>query len=363
MRHAVPAVLESVSRGYDAWATSQGEPTTATRTYPMRTLRTLGGIGLVACVVVAPTASAQNGTSDIQTVANAIVAAYNARDYEAIVRRLAPAARAQVTIEALRRFYDGLQDSVGKLTSLGKAAFFGDGIAVYPAMFERKTMELAIALDDSGMVRGLEINDRPSRRTRNRTPLTLPFKGDWLVFWGGDTPELNYHQSIPLSRFAFDFSKVDEHGKKFKGDGTRAADYFSFGQEIIAPADGVVTDVITGVADNRPGVVNNFADIGNMVMIRHATGEVSVFAHLKLGSTRVSVGQRVTRGQVLGLCGNSGNSDEPHLHYQLQDSNVPTRESTIKVFFQNLVVRHDSTESAQGEYSPVKGDIVRRTRS
>jgi len=325
----------------------------------MRVLRTLCEIGVATCVVIGRTASAQNRPSDIQTAANAIVAAYNARDYEAIVSRLAPAARALVTIEALRRFYDGLHDSAGTLTSLGKAAFFGDGIAVYPANFERKTKELLIALDDSGMVRGLEINDKPAR-PRNRTPLTLPFTGDWLVIWGGDTPEQNYHQSIALSRFAFDFMKVDEHGKKFKGDGARADDYFSFGQEIIAPADGIVTDVITGVADNKPGVVNNFADIGNMVMIRHATGEVSVFAHLKLGSTRVSVGQRVTRGQVLGLCGNSGNSDEPHLHYQLQDSNVPTRESTIKVFFQNLVVQGDSTGSVQKEYSPVKGDIVRR---
>jgi murein DD-endopeptidase MepM/ murein hydrolase activator NlpD len=326
----------------------------------MRALRSLAWIGFAAGVAAAPTASAQNRPSDIQTAADAFVAAYNAREYEAIVRRLAPAARVQVTLEALRRFYDGLHDSAGKLTSLGKPALFGDGIAVYPANFERKAMELAIALDDSGMVRGLEINDKPSRHVRNRTPLTLPFKGDWLVIWGGDTPEQNYHQSIALARFAFDFTKVDARGRKFKGDGTRADDYFSFGQEIIAPADGVVTDVITGVADNVPGTVNNFADMGNTVMIRHETGEVSVFGHLEFGSTRVSVGQRVTRGQVLGLCGNSGNSDEPHLHYQLQDSNVPTRESTIKVFFQNLIIRRDSIGSAPSEYSPVKGDIVRQ---
>jgi hypothetical protein len=329
----------------------------------MRAHRTLRGIGFATCLVVAPRASAQNRPSDIQTVAKAIVAAYNARDYEAITRRLGPAAKAMVTIEELRRFYDGLHTSAGQLTSLGDPAFFGDGIAVYPANFERKTMEMAIALDDSGRVRGLEIHDKPVRRDRNRTPLTLPFNGDWFVIWGGDTPEQNYHQSIALSRFAFDFAKVDEHGKKFKGDGTRADDYFSFGQEIIAPADGIVTDVITGVADNQPGVVNNFADMGNAVMIRHTTGEVSVFGHLKLGSTRVSAGQHVTRGQVLGLCGNSGNSDEPHLHYQLQDSNVPARESTIKVFFQNLVVRHDSVGGVRREYSPVKGDIVRRTGS
>src|SRR5262245_29199651 len=144
----------------------KGEPTTATRTYPTRTLRTLRGLGLATCLVVAhaASASAQNQPSDIQTAAKAIVTAYNARDYETITKRLAPAARALVTIEELRRFYDGLHTSAGQLTSLGEPAFFGDGVAVFPANFERKTMELSIALDDSGMVRGLEINDKPSRR-------------------------------------------------------------------------------------------------------------------------------------------------------------------------------------------------------
>jgi len=64
-----------------------------------------------------------------------------------------------------------------------------DGVAVYPANFERKAMELLIALDDSGMVRGLELNQRPAPRTRNRMALTLPFTGEWLVLWGGDTPK------------------------------------------------------------------------------------------------------------------------------------------------------------------------------
>lgn len=97
-----------------------------------------------------------------------------------------------------------------------------------------------------------------------------------------------------------------------------------------------------------------------MVMLRHAEGEVSVFAHLKFGSTRVSVGQHVTRGQVIGLIGNSGNSDRPHLHYQLQDTEIPTPESTIKVFFEHVTVRRQGQTEIKSDYSPVKGDIVRQ---
>jgi len=329
----------------------------------MRTHSTLVCVGIATCAVMARAALAQNQPADIRTVANAIVAAYNLRDYEAITKRLDSGARARVTIEELRRFYDGLHASAGQLTSLGNAAFFGDGIAIYPANFERKAMELIIALDDSGMVRGLQINEKPERRARNRIALTLPFDGEWLVVWGGDTPEQNYHQSIALARFAFDFMKVDARGRKYTGDGKRSEDYFAFGQRIVAPADGVVTDVITGVVDNAPGIVNNFADMGNTVMVRHATGEVSVFGHLKFGSTRVTVGQRVARGQLLGLSGNSGNSDEPHLHYQLQDSNIPTPESTIKVFFQDVAIRGNKITGTQSDYSPVKGDIIRRSGS
>jgi hypothetical protein len=293
-------------------------------------------------------------------MADLVVSAYNDRNYEVIFRQLNSVARARVTGEELRRLYDGLHASAGNITSLGKPAFFDDAVGIFPATFEHAAKELIVALDDAGRIRGLEINERKLQTSRNRTKLRLPFRGDWIVEWGGDTPEENYHQSIGLVRCAFDFLKVDDNGKTFRNDGKKSDDYYGFGQDILAPADGIVTDVITGVRDNVPGVVNNFADIGNMVMLRHADGEVSVFAHLKFGSTRVAVGQHVTLGQVIGLIGNSGNSDEPHLHYQLQDTEIPTAESTIKVFFEHITVRRNGKTEVRSDYSPVKGDIVRQ---
>ena len=47
-----------------------------------------------------------------------------------------------------------------------------------------------------------------------------------------------------------------------------------------------------------------------------------MYAHLQPGSLKVHEGEKVRRGQVLGLVGNSGNSTEPHLHFDLCDANA-----------------------------------------
>jgi murein DD-endopeptidase MepM/ murein hydrolase activator NlpD len=54
-------------------------------------------------------------------------------------------------------------------------------------------------------------------------------------------------------------------------------------------------------------------------MIRHADGEYGFYAHLLKDSLTVKVGDKVKLGQVIGVCGFSGNGTEPHLHFHLQD--------------------------------------------
>lgn len=101
--------------------------------------------------------------------------------------------------------------------------------------------------------------------------------------------------------------------------------------------------------DNAPGSMNAYMALGNFVVIEHRAREYSVLAHLKQGSVRVKPGRKVKRGEVLGLCGNSGNSSEPHLHYHLQNTPVIQDGTGIKVFFTGL---------GDGPRSPVKGDIL-----
>jgi murein DD-endopeptidase MepM/ murein hydrolase activator NlpD len=83
------------------------------------------------------------------------------------------------------------------------------------------------------------------------------------------------------------------------------------------------------IPENVPGVTSRAVPItletvgGNHVIIDIGGGYYAFYAHLRPGSIRVKVGDRVKRGQVVGLVGNSGNSTEPHLHFHVSDANSP----------------------------------------
>ncbi|MFD0269681.1 M23 family metallopeptidase [Streptomyces sp. NPDC127106] len=59
--------------------------------------------------------------------------------------------------------------------------------------------------------------------------------------------------------------------------------------------------------------------IGNHIVLELGDGTYALYGHLKRGSLKVGVGDRVTAGQLIAECGNSGNSTEPHVHFQLMD--------------------------------------------
>ncbi len=191
-----------------------------------------------------------------------------------------------------------------------------------------------------------------------KTALSLPFKGTWLVVWGGNTRRLNHHHEIPNQRFAFDFSIVGKNGKSYRHRGKKRENYHAFGQEVLAPAYGRVVEAIDGVRDNVPGSMNPDSAIGNAVVIEHAKGEVSVLAHLQCGSVAVRAGAWVMAGQPIGLCGNSGNSSEPHLHYHLQDSPILQEGRGIRCSFQRILVTRDGKTAWELRHAPVKGELV-----
>ncbi|MCG2787737.1 MAG: peptidoglycan DD-metalloendopeptidase family protein [Anaerolineae bacterium] len=147
-----------------------------------------------------------------------------------------------------------------------------------------------------------------------RLPADVPLQ----VIWGGDDIEKNYHAITPDQRWAYDLLVAP-----YLSGSPNLDDYGCYGVPVVAPVSGYVVSAHDGEPDMAPGIVsNNFeAPTGNHVMIRMETGTYLVIAHLKQGSVTVKTRDTVTEGQVIGQCGNSGNTSEPHIHihHQRQD--------------------------------------------
>ncbi len=107
-------------------------------------------------------------------------------------------------------------------------------------------------------------------------------------------------------------------------------------------ADGVVTEVKDGIPENVPGQravpITLETIAGNHVVVDIGGGRWAFWAHFQPGSIKVKVGDRVKRGQVLGLVGNSGNSSEPHLHFQVQDGASPLASEGVPYAFDSFEV-------------------------
>lgn len=160
----------------------------------------------------------------------------------------------------------------------------------------------------------------------NTTPsvaVRLPADEVIRVAWGGDSIKTNYHAAAPDQRWAYDLVIEPNY---FSGS-ENLEDYSCYGVSVVAPIAGTVVSAHDGEPDEIPSVVsNNFtAPTGNHVFILiEETNTYLVIAHLKNGSVAVATGDIVEEGQVIGECGNSGNTSEPHIHihHQRQDPTV-----------------------------------------
>ena len=296
-----------------------------------------------------------------EIVANRMVEAINAADYDAIGQDFGKVMADAFPLAKRAALFKGIAAQYGKIRKLDAGRYTPPHTTVFPARFERGVLDIKIVLDQQDKIIGLwflpHTADIPVPE-KHQTKLSLPFEGEWHVYWGGDTKQLNRHHDTPSQRFAFDLLVMDAAGKSHKGEGKTNEDYYAFGKKILAPADGVVTDVIRGVRDNVPGSMNPYSGLGNAVFIRHRKSEVSVLAHFKQGSIKVKAGDKVKKGQLLGECGNSGNSSEPHLHYHLQNTPVIQDAKGIKCRFDKVELTRGAKKSAKLNYSPIKGDII-----
>ena len=169
---------------------------------------------------------------------------------------------------------------------------------------------------------------------------TLPFLGKWTVINGGVEKELSHSWGIFTQRYAYDFVILDDEGKSFAGDNKLADSYYCYEKAIVAPYDGVVVKISNKHKDSRVDGQKAYCDAldirGNYIVIQHYEHEYSVIAHILQNSFSVTVGDKVRRGQSIAKCGNSGNTSEPHVHFQLQDGKSFFLSSGLPIAFSNI---------------------------
>jgi murein DD-endopeptidase MepM/ murein hydrolase activator NlpD len=85
---------------------------------------------------------------------------------------------------------------------------------------------------------------------------------------------------------------------------------------------------------------------GNSVVLDLGDGHFALYAHFQPGSLRVRLGERVRRGQVLGLVGNSGNSDAAHLHFHVMDGPSPLASNGLPYVIDRFEVTGQAVSSS-----------------
>lgn len=188
----------------------------------------------------------------------------------------------------------------------------------------------------------------PDKPVKLAPPLRM---GEWLAANGPSDSSDHRRALIAVNgkariaqRFAIDWVKFGADGRLWHDEESRNENWYGYGAEIIAVANGTVVATKDGIPENIP-LTNRFAVeitmdtiAGNYILVDLGGGRFATFAHLQPGSLRVSVGSKVRRGQVLGLLGNSGNSDAPHLHFQITDGPSGLGSEGLPFIFDSLQV-------------------------
>lgn len=146
------------------------------------------------------------------------------------------------------------------------------------------------------------------------------------------------------ARYAIDWVKLENDATHAKGDDTSIANWHGYGAEVLAVANATVADAADDMSEapsrgetSEPLPLENHS--GNYVTLDLGNGRYAFYEHLKHGSIKVKSGDRVKRGQVIGLLGNSGSSSSgPHLHFHIADASAELAAEGVPFVFEEFEV-------------------------
>lgn len=169
--------------------------------------------------------------------------------------------------------------------------------------------------------------------------ISPPLRGNnWVALNGCCDPGWAHRDAImPVNmklnnsqRFAIDWMRMNDQGDFYAGDQTKNESYLDYGTPIYAVADGTVASTLDNMEPNLPGVLPASDPVlaakmtvdnidGNHIVMDIGDSVYALYAHLIKGSLLVKPGDKVKKGQELAKLGNTGNSNAPHLHFQLMN--------------------------------------------
>jgi hypothetical protein len=192
-----------------------------------------------------------------------------------------------------------------------------------------------------------------------------PLRGTGWVIGNGCCSPPNAHRGATLSingtvhvaeRFAIDFVQLGANGSLVDGDPTKNESFGYFGDEVYAAAPGKVVSSQDDQPEGTPGQLPPGQTVqtagGNYLVIDIGHGRYAFYAHMQPGSQKVKIGDTVKTGQPIGLLGNTGNSNAPHLHFHIMDGPSPLLSNGLPFVFtkftgEGVVTDEQALESLQ----------------
>ena len=352
--------------------------------------RLTSALVFLTCLVCLPALFAQSGGFgnaflDVQIHAAPVIAWIEGQPdlvYELHITNFRPATLTLTRLDVLQgstllHTYEGM-DLASSLTRVGASAaatnpqrLDGGQRAVFYSWLPLPDREAPLAIRhrisfrlDGGNEESVETGEVGITRSAP-VMLSPPLRGGpWVAVY--DPGLKNGHRRVIFAidgnaripaRFAIDWIKLGSNGRFTHDDPSKVSNSYSYGEDVLAVADGIVVGMENKLPEPTPNIsIKNEA--GNYIALDLGQGRFAFYEHLKPGSIRVKLNERVRAGQILGSVGASGSVfSGAHLHFHVADANAPLAAEGLPFVFRSYqrLGSYPSIEALERPWTPAVG--------